>query len=74
VLVVEDALLVADVIAEALPDLGCHIIGPVPRLAQGLAVATTEDLDGALLDVNLAGEQCFLVAEALAARGIPFAF
>ena len=74
VLVVEDTLLVADVIAEALQDLGCRIIGPVPRLAQGLAVATTEHLDGALLDVNLAGEQCFPIAEALAARGIPFAF
>ena len=74
VLVVEDALLVADLIVEALEDLGCTIIGPVPRLAQGLALATTEHLDGALLDVNLAGERCFPIAEALAARSIPFAF
>ena len=74
VLVVEDALLVADLIVEALEDLGCTIIGPVPRLAQALALATTEHLDGALLDVNLAGERCFPIAEALAARGIPFAF
>jgi CheY-like chemotaxis protein len=73
VLVVEDALLVADLIVEALEGLGCIIIGPVPRLAQGLALATTEHLDGALLDVNLAGERCFPIAEALAARGIPFA-
>jgi hypothetical protein len=57
-----------------LQDVGCHIIGPVPRLAQGLALATTASLDGALLDINLAGERCFPIAEALAARDIPFAF
>ena len=72
VLVVEDALLIADLIVEALDDHGCSVVGPVPRLGQGLALATVEQLDGALLDVNLAGERCFPIAEALAARGIPF--
>jgi hypothetical protein len=43
-------------------------------MSQGLTLATVEHLDGALLDVNLAGERCFPIAEALAARGIPFAF
>jgi DNA-binding response OmpR family regulator len=74
VLVVEDALLIADLITEALRDHGCSVVGPVPRLGQGSALATVEQLDGALLDVNLAGERCFPIAQALAARGIPFAF
>jgi DNA-binding response OmpR family regulator len=74
VLVVEDALLIADLIVEALRGHGCSVVGPVPRLGQGLALATVEQLNGALLDVNLAGERCFPIAEALAARGIPFAF
>jgi DNA-binding response OmpR family regulator len=74
ILVVEDSVLIADVIVQTLGDLGCTIIGPVPRLARGLTLATTEHLDGALLDINLAGERCFPIAEALAARGIPFAF
>lgn len=73
VLVVEDALLIADLIVEVLRDHGCNVVGPVPRLGQGLALATVEQLDGALLDVNLAGERCFPIVEALAARGIPFA-
>lgn len=74
ILVVEDSLLVADVIAEALRDHGCTVVGPVPRLEQGLALANGEQLDGALLDVNLAGERCFPIAAVLATRGVPFAF
>ena len=31
-------------------------------------------LDGAILDVNLAGENSYLVASALQERGVPFAF
>jgi DNA-binding response OmpR family regulator len=74
ILVVEDTLLVAEMIEDALHDFGCDVIGPAPRLQRGLALAGEARLDGALLDVNLAGERCFPIADALAARGIPFAF
>ena len=37
-------------------------------------LAATPGLDGALLDINLAGENCFPIADALAARGVPFMF
>jgi CheY-like chemotaxis protein len=74
ILVVEDTLLVADLIAETLDGLGCSIVGPVARLAPGLRAAASETLDGALLDVNLAGERCFPIADALVARAVPFVF
>jgi DNA-binding response OmpR family regulator len=74
VLVVEDTLLVADVIADGLEANGCNVIGPVPRVDQALILAEREPLNGALLDVNLAGEYSFPVAEFLAAKGVPFAF
>ena len=32
------------------------------------------ELDGAILDVNLHGEASYAVADALLARGVPFAF
>ena len=32
------------------------------------------DLDAALLDVNVAGQEVFPIAEALKARGVPFVF
>jgi DNA-binding response OmpR family regulator len=74
ILVAEDTALVADLLAEQLQSAGCRVIGPAPRLKQGLALAATPGLDGTLLDVNLAGETCFPIADALAARGVPFAF
>ena len=39
-----------------------------------LALAAEEALDGALLDINLAGANVFPLADALAARGVPFMF
>ena len=74
VLVVEDMALLADLLAEELESAGCRVVGPAARLNQGLALAGTADLDGALLDVNLGGENCFPIADALAARGVPFVF
>jgi DNA-binding response OmpR family regulator len=74
VLVVEDTLLIADLIVQVLEDAGCAIVGPAPRVERGLALAMAERLDGALLDINLAGELCFPIAEVLVARGVPVAF
>ena len=74
ILVVEDMLLVAEVIVEELHDKGCRVVGPAARLAQALELATSAELDGALLDVNLAGERCFPIADELAKRSIPYVF
>ena len=74
VLVVEDSLLVAEVIAETLESSGCAVVGPVSRLQRAVSVAREEMLSGAVLDVNLAGEFCFPIAAVLAARGVPFVF
>jgi CheY-like chemotaxis protein len=74
ILIVEDEALVSMVIEEALKDLGCDVVGPVGTRDQALALAKAEALDGALLDVNLAGEPVYPVADALTSRGIPFVF
>lgn len=76
VLVVEDETLVAMLLEDMLADLGCHVIGPVPRIAKAMEIAADADvaLDIAILDVNVAGEEIFPVAELLAGRGVPFAF
>ena len=66
--------MVAEVIAELLEMAGVTVIGPVSRVGAAVALAQRERLDGALLDVNLAGENSGPVAEALRARGIPFIF
>ena len=75
VLVVEDESLVAMLLEAILEDMGCIPVGPVASVEEGLAMARDEDsLDAALLDVNVAGQQVFPVAEALKARGVPFVF
>jgi DNA-binding response OmpR family regulator len=72
VLVVEDELLVAMLIEDALADQACVIVGPYARLQDALIAAATETLDLAVLDVNLAGKKVYPVAELLEKRGIPF--
>jgi CheY-like chemotaxis protein len=74
VLVVEDILLVAEVIQDQLESCGCTVVGPASRVESALQLVESAPLDGALLDVNLAGEFCFPVAAALRQRGVPFIF
>ena len=75
VLIVEDEVLVALTMEDLLIDLGCEIAGSFGGVAPALAwIAVTKGIDGALLDVNLGGEMVYPVAEALAKRGVPFAF
>lgn len=74
VLVVEDEIMVALLLQDMITDLGHRVVGPVGRLGKALEMATSEAIDMAILDVNLDGEEVYPVADALAARHIPFAF
>jgi DNA-binding response OmpR family regulator len=72
VLLVEDEVLVAMLVETALEDENCTIVGPYGDLGEALEAARSEALDLAVLDINLAGQMVFPVAEVLAARGVPF--
>lgn len=72
ILVVEDEMMVAMLLEDRLADLGYEIVGPCAQLAAAVEMAQRERLDAAILDVNLDGTPVWPVAEALAARGIPF--
>jgi CheY-like chemotaxis protein len=75
VLVVEDEFLVAMVIEEVLAEFGCVVAGIATTVAQALGeIQAADDLDVAILDVNLGGEKVFPVADALRARNVPFVF
>jgi CheY-like chemotaxis protein len=74
ILVVEDNFLAAEVIRDALECNGCTVVGPVGRVADGLRLAESESLDAAVLDINLNGDRCFAIAEALRQRHVPFIF
>lgn len=74
-LLVEDEYLLALYLAELLEDLGAEVLGPVASVADALdLIEKAPEIDAAILDVNLAGEAVFPVADRLRARHVPFAF
>jgi DNA-binding response OmpR family regulator len=72
ILVAEDETFLAMEVEAFLQDKGYSVVGPFARLNNALQAAEQEALDAALLDINLAGEMVFPVAEALERRGVPF--
>jgi CheY-like chemotaxis protein len=74
VLVVEDMWLVAEDLRDTLLDWGCRVVGPAARVDDALELVGAEELNGALLDVNLGDERCFPIAEALKTKSVPFVF
>jgi CheY-like chemotaxis protein len=74
VLLVEDESMVALLLENMLAELGHEVVGPVARLDEAVEMAQGQALDVALLDINLSGKEIYPVAEALAAREIPFVF
>ncbi|KKZ84158.1 response regulator [Rhizobium phaseoli] len=74
VLIVEDEGFVALMIEDMLQDLGCEVVASVAGLKEACSVAATAEVDLAVLDINLGGEQSFPVAEILLERGVPFIF
>ena len=76
IVLVEDELLVAMELEEALRDLGCEVLGPAATVDEAvrLAQAETGRIDAAILDVNLAGRPSFPVADLLTGQGVPVVF
>ena len=74
ILVVEDEAAISLLLEDMLLDFGCEVVGPAARLSAALDAVSREQVDLAILDVNVAGEPIYPVAEALAQREIPFVF
>jgi CheY-like chemotaxis protein len=76
VLLVEDETLVAMLLEDMIGDLGGTVVGAASRVGRALEIVNdpATKIDVGLLDVNLAGEDAFPIAAALAERGVPFAF
>jgi DNA-binding response OmpR family regulator len=72
ILLVEDEVLVSMLLESILEDENCITVGPYSDLPSALEAAHREMVDAAVLDVNLAGQMVFPVAEVLAKRGVPF--
>ena len=73
VLLVEDEACLAMMLQDLLEDAGYRVL-KAARVAAALNMAEAEDIDAAILDVNVAGSEVFPVADALRRRGVPFMF
>ena len=76
VLLVEDETLVAMLLEDMIGDLGGAVVGSASRVGRALDLVREQgdEIDLAVLDVNLGGEDAFPVASLLAERGVPFVF
>jgi two-component sensor histidine kinase/CheY-like chemotaxis protein len=74
ILLVEDDALIGLDLKDGLEEAGAKIVGPIARLDRALALAATDEIDAAVLDVNLGGERVFPLADRLVQLGVPFAF
>ena len=74
VFVVEDEAMIRMLLEDMLGELGCTIAAAAGRIEDALEAAKTAEFDVAVLDVNLQGQNTAAVAEALAARSLPFVF
>ena len=59
---------------DMLTELGCAGVMHASRVKDALALLASERPDVAMLDVNLAGEQAYPIAERLVAINVPFVF
>ena len=74
VLIVEDEAAISILMEDMLVDFGTEIVGPAARMEDAIRLAREADVDLGVLDINLAGEATYPVADVLRARGIPFVF
>jgi CheY-like chemotaxis protein len=74
ILVVEDEMMAASMLEMVLGEAGCVVLGPAPSVAEAFALIEGGAVDAAVLDVNLGGEPVYPLADALAARLVPFIF
>ena len=73
VIIVEDAILLAMELEAGLEEAGATVLGSAALLEEAMALVDLP-MDAAVLDCNLNGSSVEPVAEALAARGVPFLF
>ena len=74
VLIVEDEMLIALLVEDALTASGVQVAGIATTVQEALKEAVKTEFDCAILDVHLHGKDVYPVADALAARGRPFVF
>jgi DNA-binding NtrC family response regulator len=72
VLIVEDEMLIALDLIGLVEGMGCIVAGPATNVEAASHLINQQDIDIAILDVNLAGVHVWPVTDLLLARSVPF--
>lgn len=72
VLIVEDSPVIAVDAEQRLQDDGWFVVGPAYDMDQAIDLAKREQIDAAIVDLNIRGEKSFAVMQILHERKIPF--
>lgn len=74
ILIAEDNFLMAEEVRQVVHGCGYAVAGVAPSLESGLALISEDLVDGAVVDIDLAGTLSFPMCRALTAKGLPFLF
>ena len=74
VLVVEDEMMIAMLIEDMLDEFGCKLVGPATNVPRALELIGKEQVEIAVLDLNLDGKDTYAIADALRQKNVPFIF
>jgi CheY-like chemotaxis protein len=74
VLVVEDEMMIAMLIEDMLDEFGCTLVGPATNVPRALELIGKEQVEVAVLDLNLDGTDTYAIADALHQKNVPFVF
>ena len=74
ILIVDDEILTAHSIETAVQSRGWEVVGPVDQMDVAILTAGEEDIQAAVLDLNVEGRLVWPVAAVLKGRGVPFLF
>ena len=74
VLVVEDEMMIAMLIEDMLDEFGCKLVGPATSVPRALELIDREQVEVAILDLNLDGKDTYAIADALRRKHVPFIF
>jgi CheY-like chemotaxis protein len=74
VLIVEDEGMVAMLLEDMLAELGHEVVAIAGRMERAAELVSEAEIDLAILDVNLNGQETFSLASTLKSRGVPFIF
>jgi CheY-like chemotaxis protein len=72
ILIVEDQVIVALELQDALEAAGYTVVGPAGRVDEALKLSRSQRIDAAVLDYDLHGQKVLPVARALKSRGVPY--